>query len=201
MQSSLRDLIASDLARFGQTYELRGQPFSKRRVFWESLLFKGGFQAVFLYRLSHWLYQKGWLHMAWFVARFNLAFTAAEIEFNAEIGPGMFIAHPGGIVIGRGTVIGSGATIFQGVTFGAESWHPAEIRKFPTVGDNCFFFAHSTILGGIVIKDYSVIAAQTVVTCDMPGGSLAVGVPAKTIPHKGREMIESLTPHRERREA
>ena len=43
---TLRELIASDLARFTQTYELRGQPFSRRRIFWESVIFKAGFQAV-----------------------------------------------------------------------------------------------------------------------------------------------------------
>jgi serine O-acetyltransferase len=136
---SLRALMRSDLARFAQTYELRGQPYSKRRVFWESILFKAGFQAVFLYRISHWLFGKGQTYLAWMVARLNLALTGAEIEFNAEIGPGMFIAHPVGIVIGRGTVIGSGVTLFQGVSFGVRSWHPDYIRRFPTVGNNCFF--------------------------------------------------------------
>jgi serine O-acetyltransferase len=136
---SLKALVQSDLTRFAQTYQLRGQPYSKRRVFWESILFKAGFQAVLLYRISHWLFGKGQTYLAWMVARLNLALTGAEIEFNAEIGPGMFIAHPVGIVIGRGTVIGSGVTIFQGVSFGVRSWHPDYIRRFPTVGDNCFF--------------------------------------------------------------
>ena len=105
----------------------------------------------------------------------------AEIEFNARIGAGMFIAHPGGIVVGRGTEIGSNVTLFQGVTFGVKSWHPEEIRKFPRVGNSCFFFSHAAVLGGVTIGDCCVIGAHSVVTQDMPDGTLAIGVPALLI--------------------
>jgi len=188
---SLRGLIRSDLCRFTQTFKLRGQSYSKWRVFFESIMFKAGFQAVFLYRISHWLYRKGYLYPAWFLSRLNVALTGAEIEFNAQIGPGMFIAHPVGIVIGRGTVIGSDVTLFQGISFGVKSWHPDSITKFPKVGDNCFFFANSLIIGDVIIGDDCIVAAQAVVTRDMPGGSLAKGIPAKLYPNGGKEAISS----------
>lgn len=187
----LRELIRSDFARYIQTYRLRGQPFSKRKVFWESLLFKAGFQAVFLYRISHWFFQKRRVYLAWAFARLNLWLTGAEIEFNAQIGPGFFIAHPMGIVIGRGTEIGEGATLFQGASFGVKSWHPSEITRFPKVGRHCYFFAHSLILGSITLGDYCVVAAGTVVTKDVPNGALARGVPAEIDPDEGRRLIES----------
>src|SRR5205823_11843014 len=138
---------------------------------------KAGFQAVLLHRFSHWLYEHGWLYVAWYLTRLNVMLTGAEIEFNAEIGPGLFIAHPVGIVVGRGTVIGARATLFHGVTFGVKSWHPDAIRKFPRVGDDCYFFAHAVVLGSVVLGDRCVVAAQTVVTQDLPSGSLAAGVP------------------------
>jgi serine O-acetyltransferase len=188
---TLRELIRSDLSRFTQTYILRGQSFSKWRVFWESLIFKAGFQAVLLYRVSHWLYQKGFLYLPWFLSRLSLAITGAEIEFNAEIGPGLFVAHPVGIVVGRGTVIGAEATLFQGVTFGVKSWHPDAIRKFPKVGNRCYFFAGAAVLGGVTIGDDCIVGAHAVLTEDMPDGSLALGVPAKVYPNKGRDAILS----------
>lgn len=184
-------LIKSDLHRFSQTYELRGQVFSKRRIFWESILFKGGFQAVLFYRISHWFFKIKLMYLAWFFSRLNLLFTHAEIEFNADIGPGMFIAHPAGIVIGRGTVIGSDVTIFQGVSFGVKSWHLDEIKKFPKVGNNCFFFANSVILGDISIGNNCIIAAHSVVNCDLPDGSMAMGIPAKIYPDRGENAIKS----------
>jgi serine O-acetyltransferase len=190
---TLRQLIASDLARFTQTFVLRGQPFSKRRVFWESLIFKAGFQAVLLYRLSHHLYQRGWVYTAWFLSRFSLAVTGADIEFNAEIGPGMFIAHSVGIVVGRGTVIGSEVTLFQGVTFGVKSWHPDSIRKFPRVGNKCYFFSGAAVVGDVTIGDECIVGAHAVLTTDLPDGGMALGVPAKIYPGKGREAILSWT--------
>jgi serine O-acetyltransferase len=191
MRRGLGELIRSDLARFAETYRLRGQRFSGARVVFESLLFKPGFQAVLLYRLSHWLYQHRRSYLAWAVARCGQFLTGAEIEFNAEIGPGLFIAHPGGIVVGRGTRLGSRVTLLQGVTFGARSWHPSEIRRFPAAGDNCFFCANAVILGGIRIGDDCVVAAGSVVDRDMPAGALARGVPAALVAHQGRALLQS----------
>ena len=188
---TLRELIDSDLARFTQTYVLRGQPFSRRRIFWESVIFKAGFQAVLLYRVSHWLYQHGWIYLPWFLSRLSLAITGAEIEFNAQIGPGMFVAHPVGIVVGRGTIIGSEVTLFQGVTFGVRSWHPDQIRKFPRVGNRCFFFSGAAVVGDITIGDECIVGAHAVVTRDVPSGAMALGVVAEIYPDKGREAILS----------
>jgi serine O-acetyltransferase len=188
---NLRELIKSDLARFTQTYVLRGQPFSRRRIFWESLLFKAGFQAVLLYRVSHWLFGRGWIYLPWFLSRLSLAVTGAEIEFNAQIGPGMFVSHPVGIVVGRGTVIGSDVTLFQGVTFGVKSWHPDAIRKFPRVGNKCYFFTGAAVLGDVTIGDNCIVGAHAVLTCDVPDGGLALGIPAQVYPDKGNAAILS----------
>ncbi len=199
MRRGLLELIRSDLGRFTETYRLRGQRFSKARVLFESVLFKPGFQAVLLYRLSHWLYQHGRTYLAWTIARLGQSLTGAEIEFNAEIGPGLFIAHPGGIVVGRGTRLGRHTTLFQGVTFGARSWHPDEIRRFPAAGDSCFFCAGAAVLGGIRIGNDCVVAAGAVLEQDMPDGALAKGVPASILPDKGRELLQSwslITPER-----
>lgn len=189
--NSLAALIRSDLDRYRQSYRLRHQPFAFGKVAFESVVFKAGFQAALLYRVSHALFRKGRIYGAWSVSRLNTAITGAEIEFNAHIGPGMLIAHPVGLVVGRGTVIGSRVTLFQGVTFGARSWHPDDIRCFPSVGNGCYFFTHATIVGGIEIGDECVVGAQSLVTSNLPAGALARGVPAEVVPEKGRQLIES----------
>jgi serine O-acetyltransferase len=174
----LRDLIRRDLARFAETFERRRDTFSPTRVALESFLFKAGFQAVVLYRISHALHRHGWTYLAWSVARLNTALTGADIEFNAEIGPGMFISHPVGIVIGRGTRIGAGVTIFQGVTCGVRSWRSNAITAFPTIGDGCCLFAHAAVLGGIRIGSNCVIGAHALVIADLPDGAVARTPPA-----------------------
>ncbi len=189
---TLNQLIQSDLDRYAETYRLRGQKYSARKIFWESLLFKSGFKAVLLYRISHACHRRNWNYLAWWFARYNQRQTGAEIEFNARIGPSLLIAHPSGIVIGRGTVIGAHATLFQGVTFGARSWHPEEIHGFPKIGNRCFFFAHAVIAGNIEVGDRVVVGANAVVTKNVPAGALAVGVPAQIHEAKGEAMIASL---------
>ena len=194
MPDGLRELISSDLERYVETYRLRGQRVSRARIRFESLLFKPGFQAVLLYRISHWLFQHGRIYPAWVVARFGQFLTGAEIEFNAVIGPGLFIAHPAGIVVGRGTRLGAHATLFQNVTFGAKSWNPGAIHVFPSAGDNCFFCAGAIVLGGIRIGDDCVVAAGAILDRDLPDGALARGVPASIHRNKGGELLRSWRP-------
>jgi len=137
------------------------------RVAFESLVFKAGFQAVLLYRISHRLGEAGWTWCAWLVARLNLLLTGADIEFSARIGPGLLVAHPSGIVIGRGTVIGSGATIYQGVTCGIRSWSPGAASAYPRIGDDVVLYARASVLGGIRVGDRAVVGAHVLVTHDV----------------------------------
>lgn len=200
-EPGLRALVRSDLERYWETLRLRAgskaneeagrdAPTTRRKRIWiESFLFKAGFQAALLYRISHWLYRRGWIHAAWATGRLNQFLTGAEIEFNAEIGPGLFIAHPSGIVVGRYTRLGARTTLFQNVTFGARSWRPDEIGRMPTAEDDCVFFANAVIVGGIRIGSECVIAAGAVVERDAPAGALARGVPAEIVPGRGAEML------------
>ena len=56
-----------------------------------------------------------------------------------------------------------------------------EIAKPITIGNNVWIGAHSTILAGVTIGDNSVIGAGSVVTKDIPGGVVAVGVPCRVL--------------------
>lgn len=183
-------LVRSDLARYEQTFELRGERAPRRRIFLESFLFKAGFQAVLLYRLSHALWRSGWGRLAWALTRFSVAVTGAEIEYNVQIGQGFMIPHPVGIVLGRGSKIGAGVTVFQGVTLGAKDWAPARIGEFPTIGDESVLFAGAKVLGAVAVGRRCVVGANAVVIENLPDGALAVGVPARVVPDRGRGMIQ-----------
>ena len=188
---NLRSLIRSDLERYCETFRLRRQSASFGRIATEAFIFKPGFQAVFLFRLAHWLYSKGWPRWAWFIARLNQALTAAELEYNAQVGPGLLISHPAGVVLGRGSILGAKATLFQGVTLGAVDWHPDRIKQFPKVGDNVFIFAGAKVLAGITVGNNAVIGANAVVASDVPEGAMALGNPAVIKANKGAELIQS----------
>ncbi len=190
---TLRQLIRSDLARFTETFALRGEPFSRAKVTFESFTFKAGFQAVVLYRISHWFHEHGWSYVAWWLARLNTTLTGAEIEYNAVIGPGRFISHPVGIVIGRGTCIGSGVTVFHGVTCGVRSWHPDTIRKFPTIGARFYVFANASVLGGVRLAKDCTLGAHALVTDYNADGSLARWNPSILQQEAGRAAVRQLS--------
>jgi serine O-acetyltransferase len=181
-------LIRSDLERYLETFRLRGQSASFLRIAVESFLFKPGFQAVFLYRVAHSLHRMGLVLLPWAVTRLAQFLTGAEIEFNMKAGPGLFIAHPAGLVVGRGTVMGAHATLFQGVTFGASGWGPKAIGRFPRLGDNVFVFAGATVIGGISVGSDVVVGAQALVRQDVPDGALVVAV-SRMMPDKGTQII------------
>ncbi|NNG19873.1 hypothetical protein HJ590_09860 [Naumannella sp. ID2617S] len=68
----------------------------------------------------------------------------------------------------------------------AQPRHPAEPAcghdPAPVViGTGVWFGANGTVLPGITIGEGSVIGAGAVVTKDVPGGAIVVGVPAKQV--------------------
>ena len=176
--------VWKDLSRYRDTYKVRGEKENITKIVVESLLFKSGFHAVLLYRIANTFYKLGFEKTAWFITRIEQALTGAEIEYNATIAPGLFIAHPAGIVIGRGSIVGSGANFYQGITLGTKTLNNIE---FPILKDHVTVFAGAKVLGGIVVGGYSVIGANTVVLVDVPGDSVVAG--KKIYRKRGRKVV------------
>ena len=172
-------LIKSDLSRYYEIASIKGSKINKFKIVLETFIFKAGFNAVFLYRISHFFYKLKRIYIAWFFSRLNVSLTGAEIEFNAEIQDAFFIPHPVGIVIGRGTKIGKHVTVFQNVTFGVKSWDA--ITVFPEISDNVTIYSGAKILGGIKIGNNSIIGANAVVNKDVEANVAVGGIPAKII--------------------
>ena len=185
-------LIKSDLNRFVMhSARLAGLEKPTSQMIWNSILFKAGFQAAVLYRLSHWFFKKRWIFMARVCMRLSLTLTGADIGFAAEIGPGLLMSHPVGVVIAHKTVIGANASIFQGVVFGVKDWLPDTMQFLPRVGNHCVFCAHCMILGDAKVGHHCVIAANTIITGCLSEGVYAYGNPVVIEPDKGRKMITS----------
>lgn len=183
---SLLKLIWSDLERYFETVALHTEKTpNKVKIILESFLFKAGFHTVLLYRIAHSFYQHGFTYIPWALSRFNQFATAAEIEYNAEIGPGLFIAHPAGVVIGRGSKIGKNVNVYQRVTLGT---HNMISIKFPVLEDYVTVFSGATILGDVTIGAGAVIGANSVVTKDVPKDSLVID--KKIIPKRGSKVTK-----------
>lgn len=58
-----------------------------------------------------------------------------------------------------------------------------KISKPVKIGDNCWIGARVTILPGVTIGDFCVVAAGSLVNKDVPDYTVVAGVPAKVIKH------------------
>jgi serine O-acetyltransferase len=103
--------------------------------------------------------------------------TGAEIPLNCDIGGGLLIPHPNGIVIHPGVSIGVNCLIFQQVTIGTRG--PREV--VPVIEGHVDIGAGAKILGPIHIGAHARIGANAVVLVDVPSCADAVGIPARII--------------------
>jgi serine O-acetyltransferase len=105
--------------------------------------------------------------------------TGIEIHPAAVIGPGLFIDHGMGVVIGETAELGANVTLFQGVTLGGKSWNKG--KRHPTIGDNVVVGAGAKVLGGFDVGARSRIGANAVVVKSVPADSVVVGVPGEIL--------------------
>jgi len=99
---------------------------------------------------------------------------------TSAIGPGLVIMHGFGTFVDAEKV-GENCLIFQDVVIGCKN----EKNDRPTIGNYVHISVGAKVLGNITIGDHAVIAANSVVTKDMPPNSLAVGIPARIIRNAG----------------
>jgi serine O-acetyltransferase len=139
-------------------------------------LLSQGFQAVFVYRIFRWFYERRipTQPLRFFVERFIEIITGISIPAQAKIGKGLQIHHFGGIIVHSDAVIGEYCTVYHGVTLGDRGgWGGA-----PRVGNRVLIGAGAKLIGEIVIGDDCIIGANAVVHTSVPAGHIAVGVPA-----------------------
>jgi serine O-acetyltransferase len=146
------------------------------------------FASVVLFRLSHALYRKGWRLLSRLTSAMNFVLFGVEIAARCEVGPGLYLAHTAGIVIGAARV-GRNALIYNGVTIGAKEMDVAyTLASRPTIGDDVMIGAGAKVLGGIEIGDGVKIGANSVVTKSVSARSVVVGIPARLIRVEGRTV-------------
>ena len=142
-----------------------------------------GFRAILRHRIAHKLYNKGHKFIATRISNTTRRKYGIEIHPAAKIGPGFFIDHGTGVVIGETTEIGSNCTIYQGATLGGTGKDVG--KRHPTLGNNVMVGAGAKVLGPFTVGDNSKIAANAVVLDTVPPNSTAVGVPARVARRNG----------------
>ncbi len=147
------------------------------RTVWEILLCYPGLHAIWMHRISHYL----WKHNLFFLARFtsHLArfLTGVEIHPGAKIGRRFFIDHGMGVVIGETAEVGDDVPMYMGTVLGGTSL--AKKKRHPTIGDGVVIGAGSIVLGPVTVGKGAKIGAGSVVVRNVPPEATVVGVPAR----------------------
>jgi len=154
----------------------------------EVLLCYPGLQAVWGHRVSHWLWTHGFKLLARWVSQVARGFTGIEIHPGATIGPGFFVDHGMGVVVGETAEIGADVTLYHGVTLGGTSLSKG--KRHPTLKDRVVVGAGAKILGAITIGEGSRIGANAVVVRPVPPNSVVVGVPGQAVSRAKPRPVE-----------
>lgn len=179
----MRD-FRQDLAR----YEAFGE--SSRRIILNPAVW-----CIFWYRLGRAIYGG----TSWRLLRLPLkalhvagsvlveALLQMRLNVRAKIGPGLLIAHCGGITLHPDVVIGSHCDLAHHVTMGTRGLGSAGV---PCLGNDVYVGTNAVLIGPIVVGDGARIGANSLVNRDVPANATVMGVPAEIV--QRREAVRSL---------
>jgi serine O-acetyltransferase len=155
--------------------------------------------AVIAYRFARWVYTSRLSRPTRKVLGIASSFlnvlanvaTNIELPPQAEIGPGLFIAHTGYVVLGPRVVLGRYCTLTQGVTIGHAGGGDESWLECPVIGDRVYVGPGAAVIGPITVGDDALIGVNAVVTRAVPPRGVAVGNPARVISLKGSFALVS----------
>ncbi len=146
---------------------------------WEVLTCYPGLHALFLHRIAHACWGRGWRWLGRWLSHWGRFLTGIEIHPGATIGRRVFIDHGLGVVIGETAEVGDDCTIYQGVTLGGTSLNRA--KRHPTLARGVVVGAGAKVLGPFTVGENARIGSNAVVVKAVPPGATAIGIPARII--------------------
>lgn len=128
-----------------------------KRLYGDRSLIKGllasmvnpSFHAVFLIRCA----QRCPRYFFWFFRLALISKHSIDFGVGCNIGKGLLLPHPIGIVFGGGVKMGDDNTVYQNVTFGMHK------GGYPRLGNGCITYGSSVVVGAITVGDNCTIAA------------------------------------------
>jgi serine O-acetyltransferase len=175
--------LREDLRRYG----------TGRRQQLRALVLTPGVWAVVGYRFARWTHtsrmpsplRKVLNILATLLSLLVDVLTNIELPATAQIGPGLFIAHTGYIVLASGVRMGRHCTLAHGVTIGHAGGGERGAEELPVIGDRVYVGPGAAIIGGVSVGDDALIGVGAIVTRSVPPRGVAAGNPARVISFKG----------------
>lgn len=139
------DHVVSDIRRFEYVMGNRCRPENRVSLMNMSLL------AVLIYRLEKYFQLTGHRFLSRFFWQLNIVVTKADIPPHSDIGPGLVLRNPVGVVIsGR---LGANVTVGPSSGVGQAGWRDVGAGPgMPFIGDEVTLGVRSSVLGGLDIK-------------------------------------------------
>lgn len=140
-----------------------------------------------LFRLAHALKHGSrlWLPVAVVYGVFYRVFVewflCVELPWKTRVGPGLRLDHGQGLVVNDHTVIGKNCLLRHAITIGNKQRADGSYSGSPVIGDGVDIGAQVVILGEVKVGDRAVIGAGSVVTKDVPAGTVVAGNPARVL--------------------
>lgn len=156
----------------------------------EIALLYPGLHAIWVHRVSHALWHRGWRFVARTVSQVARWLTGIEIHPGARIGRRFFIDHGMGVVIGETAEVGDDVMLYHGVTLGGTSLSHG--KRHPTLHDGVVVGSGAKVLGPVTIGARSAVGANAVVTRSAPADSIVVGIPAKPRPRVADDSVADI---------
>ncbi len=147
-----------------------------------------GLHALWMHRISHFLWRHKLRFLARLLAHFNRFLTNIEIHPGAKMGRRVFIDHGAGVVIGETAEIGNDVLLYQGVVLGGTTLEKK--KRHPTVGNDVVIGTGAVVLGPITIGDDARIGSGSVVVDSVPSGATVVGIPGRVVEDRHKPVFD-----------
>ena len=175
---SYTQLVFSDLERYRP-----GQ-----RPSWPSVLMRclsnPGMVASLVLRAQQKAFQAGRVRLAFLLRSLGMFLVSADFVPGMDVGPGLLMPHPNGVVIGNGLRVGANVTFGGGITAGVKQPDvdpDEEGQGYPTICDGAIILANAVLAGPVTVGSYAQVGANSVVLTDVAECAVVFGVPARKI--------------------
>ncbi|WP_110208490.1 serine O-acetyltransferase [Nocardioides daejeonensis] len=175
---SYTQLVFSDLERYRP-----GQ-----RPSWPSVLMRclsnPGMVASLVLRAQQKAFQAGRVRLAFLLRSLGMFLVSADFVPGMDVGPGLLMPHPNGVVIGNGLRVGANVTFGGGITAGVKQPDvdpEEEGQGYPTICDGAIILANAVLAGPVTVGSYAQVGANSVVLTDVAECAVVFGVPARKI--------------------
>ena len=188
-----------------ETQALLGQDRERLREFLtgelgrppRTLFLNRSYAAVFWYRVSRYLHSRNLRLLARLIWGLNIWRSGAEISPNTDIGGGLVITNPHGVILNG--KFGRNCVVYQKAgTGGRHSVSPVDVGGgpgLPCIGDDVVFETDSMVMGPVIIGDRVLIGPRAFVVTDVPNDAIVSHRPAQLrVKHDSSETFVAVDP-------